>query len=127
MSAPAAALSAPRAAKAAPAGVVGSGWVGTTLLVLAVAAIIGPFAWILTASFKYQIAIYSGQWPFTPTLSNYADVLFGRRSDFPGNVMNSLVIASVSTALVLVVGTLAAYSLHRFRWPAWLPAGLLAW
>jgi multiple sugar transport system permease protein len=28
---------------------------------------------------------------------------------------------------VLVVGTLAAYSLHRFRWPAWLSAGFLAW
>jgi len=119
-------LPAPRARPIA----IGGGWargLGAACLVLAVLAVLGPFAWILTASFKYQIAIYSGQWPFTPTLSNYADVLFGRRSDFPGNVMNSLVVASTSTLLVLIVGTLAAYSLHRFRWPAWLSAGFLAW
>ncbi|HLX30380.1 MAG TPA: carbohydrate ABC transporter permease [Casimicrobiaceae bacterium] len=90
-------------------------------------AIIGPFLWILTASFKHQIAIYAGQFPFTPTLSNYVDVLAGRRSDFPGNIANSLIVASTSTALVLIAGTLAAYSLHRFRWPAWLGAGFLAW
>jgi len=102
-------------------------WLGIACLALAVLVVLGPFAWILTASFKYQIAIYAGQWPFTPTLSNYADVLFGRRSDFPGNVVNSLVVASASTVVVLVVGTLAAYSLHRFRWPAWLSAGFLAW
>ena len=127
MSTPAAALSVPRAAKAASTAGTGSGWVGMILLVLAVVAVIGPFAWILTASFKYQIAIYSGEWPFTPTLSNYVEVLFGRRSDFVGNVVNSLIVASVSTALVLVVGTLAAYSLHRFRWPAWVSAGFLGW
>ena len=127
MSTPAAALSVPRAAKTASTAGIGSGWVGTILLVLAVVAVIGPFAWILTASFKYQIAIYSGEWPFTPTLSNYVEVLFGRRSDFLGNVVNSLIVASVSTALVLVVGTLAAYSLHRFRWPVWVSAGFLGW
>ncbi len=79
-------------------------WIGVACLTLAVLAVLGPFAWILTASFKYQIAIYSGEWPFTPTLSNHADVLLGRRSDFTANVVNSLVVASVSTALVLVVG-----------------------
>jgi multiple sugar transport system permease protein len=104
-----------------------AGWIGTVLLALAVLAVLGPFAWILSASFKHQIAIYSGEWPFTPTLANYAEVLLGRRSDFLGNVANSLVVASASTAVVLVVGTLAAYSLHRFRWPAWVGAVFLGW
>ena len=127
MSTPVAALPIPRPAAATPAAVVGSGWIGGTLLVLAVIAVVGPLAWILTASFKYQIAIYSGEWPFTLTLSNYAEVLFGRRSDFVGNVVNSLIVASISTALVLFVGTLAAYSLQRFRWPLWVSAGFLTW
>lgn len=83
--------------------------------------------WILTASFKYQIAIYSGQFPFIPTLANFRDVLFGRRSDFAGNIVNSLVVASTSTAIVLIVGTLAAWSLHRFRWPKWVSGGFLGW
>jgi multiple sugar transport system permease protein len=94
---------------------------------LALAIVLGPFAWIATASFKQQIAIYAGQFPFTPTLSNYADVLFGRRSDFTANVINSLTVATISTAIVLVVGTLAAYSLRRFRWPAWVSATFLGW
>jgi len=98
-----------------------------SIAVLALFAVLGPFVWIATASFKQQIAIYAGQFPFTPTLSNYVDVLFGRRSDFAGNVFNSLLVASLSTAIVLTVGTLAAYSLHRFRWPAWVSAGFLGW
>jgi multiple sugar transport system permease protein len=121
------ALRKPAAEPARPLPGVSSGWIGSVLLALAVLAVLGPFAWILTASFKYQIAIYSGEWPFTPTLSNYAEVLFGRRSDFSGNVVNSLIVASVSTALVLIVGSLAAYSLQRFRWPAWVGATFLGW
>ncbi len=128
MGTPATALRLPRSATTAtPLAGLGGGWVGGIMLMLAVVAILGPFAWILTASFKYQIAIYSGEWPFTPTLANYADVLFGRRSDFLANVANSLIVASASTVLVLVVATLAAYSLQRFRWPAWVSAGFLGW
>jgi multiple sugar transport system permease protein len=104
-----------------------SGAAGRALVALMLVAVLGPFVWILNASFKFQIAIYAGQFPFTPTLSNYIDVLFGRRSDFASNVGNSIVVALTSTALVLIVGTLAAYSLHRFRWPAWVSAGFLGW
>ena len=104
-----------------------AGIAGHVLVALAVFAVIGPFLWIFTASFKRQIAIYAGQFPFTPTLSNFQDVLFGRRSDFAANILNSLTVASVSTLLVLAVGGLAAYSLHRFRWPAWVSAGFLGW
>lgn len=103
------------------------GWAGRVLVALALFAIIGPFVWIFTASFKYQIAIYAGQFPFTPTLSNYADVLFGRRSDFAANIGNSVTVAAISTLAVLVVGSLAAYSLQRFHWPVWVSAGFLGW
>jgi multiple sugar transport system permease protein len=106
---------------------VRAGVAGYAIVALALAVVVGPFLWILTASFKHQIAIYSGQFPFTPTLSNFQDVLFGRRSDFAANIVNSLVVASASTLLVLIVGTLAAYSLHRFRWPTWVSAGFLGW
>ena len=101
--------------------------VGTGLVVAAVVTIVGPFVWILNASFKYQIAIYAGQFPYTPTLSNYSEVLFGRRSDFALDVLNSLIVAASSTAIVLAVGTLAAYSLYRFRWPRWVSGLFLGW
>lgn len=78
-------------------------------------------------SFKYEIEILKGSWIFPPTLFNYADVLYSRRSDFPGNVLNSLIIAAVSTFFVLIVGTLAAYSLARLQWKKWISGGFLGW
>jgi multiple sugar transport system permease protein len=101
--------------------------VGYLLLALALAAIVAPFAWIALTSAKQQIAIYTGAWVFVPTWSNYSDVLFGRRSDFAANVVNSVIVAAASTALVLVIGTLAAYSLYRFRWARWVVTGFLGW
>lgn len=100
---------------------------GWLLIALALAVVVGPFVWIFITSLKQQIAIYAGSWIFEPTLSNYRDVLFSRRSDFLANTANSLAVAGVSTALVLTVGTLAAYSLHRFRWSGAVRNTLLAW
>jgi multiple sugar transport system permease protein len=98
-------------------------------LFLAAAAffIMAPFAWILMCSFKYQIDIFQESWLFTPTLSNYVDVFFSRRSDFSKNVLNSLIVAGTSTGLVLAIGTLAAYSLHRFAWAKWVSLAILGW
>jgi multiple sugar transport system permease protein len=101
-----------------------AGWL---MLGLAMVAVVGPFLWIAVASFKQPIAILSGSWSFTPTLDNYADVLLSKRSDFLTGVRNSLLVAAVSTAIVLVVGTLAAYSLHRFTWARWVTLGFLGW
>jgi multiple sugar transport system permease protein len=105
----------------------GTRWIGDGLLACAVLLVVGPFAWIAMSSFKYQIAIYTGVWIFEPTLANYLEVLFSRRSDFLTNIRNSLAVACLSTALVLAIGTLAAYSLHRFAWSRWLQNALLGW
>jgi len=101
--------------------------IGWTLIALALAIVVGPFLWILMNSFKSQIAILSGTWTFTPILDNYADVLLSKRSDFGHALLTSLVVASASTAVVLVVGTLAAYSLYRFDWPRWVGMSFLGW
>jgi multiple sugar transport system permease protein len=100
---------------------------GWLMLGLALVVIVGPFLWIAVASFKQPIAILSGTWSFTPTLDNYTDVLLSKRSDFLAGVRNSLIVAAASTAIVLVVGTLAAYSLHRFAWARWVTLGFLGW
>jgi multiple sugar transport system permease protein len=100
---------------------------GWLMLGLALVVVVGPFLWIAVASFKQPIAILSGTWSFTPTLDNYADVLLSKRSDFLAGVRNSLIVATASTAIVLVVGTLAAYSLHRFAWARWVTLGFLGW
>jgi len=73
---------------------------GYALLAAAIVVVVGPFAWIFMTSLKQQIAIYTGAWSFAPTWVNYTDVLFGRRSDFADNVLNSLIVAGASTVLV---------------------------
>jgi multiple sugar transport system permease protein len=102
-------------------------FLGWLMLGLALVVVVGPFLWIAVASFKQPIAILSGTWSFTPTLDNYTDVLLSKRSDFLAGVRNSLIVATASTAIVLVVGTLAAYSLHRFAWARWVTLGFLGW
>jgi len=102
-------------------------WIGHALLAVAVLIVLGPFLWILLASLKQQIAVYMGTLLFEPTLSNYAEVLFSRRSDLATNILNSTLVASLSTALALVFGTLAAYSLQNLGWARWLSAGFLGW
>ncbi|ANG63475.1 ABC transporter permease [Marinobacterium aestuarii] len=101
--------------------------IGYALLGLGVAIIIAPFLWISLQSFKFEIDILQGSWIFNPTLTNYTDVLYSRRSDFPVNIWNSLVVATVSTIFVLIIGTLAAYSLSRLKWNKYIAGGFLGW
>jgi multiple sugar transport system permease protein len=74
-----------------------------------------PLYWLFMISFKTPAEIFAYPpvwWPQSMQLANYA-VLFK-----DGDVVviwNSLVIAGVSTVLSLFIGTIAAYSLVRFR------------
>lgn len=94
-------------------------------LALAAAIVLLPVAWTGIAAFKTQIALLRGDVLFSPTLANFRELLFSRSSDYLAHFVNSLVVATVSTVLVLFVATLAAYSLTRMRWTAWVPALVL--
>jgi ABC-type glycerol-3-phosphate transport system permease component len=78
-----------------------------------------PVVWGLLTSFKTErdVLAYPPVWLFTPTLTNYRDVLFGATSIVP-NLFSSLVVASLATALTLVFGIPAAYAMARLRFPA---------
>jgi multiple sugar transport system permease protein len=97
------------------------------LLLIAVVLVLFPFLWIAAAAFKTQISLLTGQILFQPTLMNFTKVLFSSTSDYVRNFTNSFVIAAVSTLLVLIVSTLAAYSLQRMQWPAWVGQSMLGW
>lgn len=101
--------------------------IGYAFLTAGVLSIVVPFLFILATSFKYEIAIMQGRFWFDPTWHNYLDVLFGRRSNFIGNIVNSLIVAGISTLVVLAVGTLAAYSLSRLKWARWVSGLFLGW
>ncbi|CTQ34734.1 carbohydrate ABC transporter permease [Jannaschia rubra] len=74
-----------------------------------------PFYWMVTTSLKTQLVALSQppQWIFTPTLGNYAEVLF---EDGVGRTMvNSLIVAVSTTVLAVLLGCPAAYALARFE------------
>lgn len=94
-------------------------------LALAAATVLLPVVWVGLAAFKTQIALLRGDWLFAPTLANFRELLFSRSSDYLAHFGNSLVVAAVSTAVVLFVATLAAYSITRMRWAPAIPALIL--
>ncbi len=51
-------------------------------------------------------------WLFTPTLDNFTYVL---NQGFSGFLLTSLIIAAVSTVLVVIIGTPAAYAFSRYQ------------
>jgi multiple sugar transport system permease protein len=89
--------------------------------------ILFPFFWIFINSIKYQIDIYLGNLIFSPTIENYDRVLFSKQSNFILNARNSAIVAVGSTISVMVVGTLAAYTLVRHRWAGWIKIILMTW
>ena len=82
--------------------------IGVTLVVL-----LSPFLWLLQMSFKTNDMIlqFPPLWIFKPTLENYTSLW---HSAFSASFVNSLLSASLSTALALLLGVPAAYALSRW-------------
>ncbi|MBS7706934.1 carbohydrate ABC transporter permease [Chelatococcus asaccharovorans] len=97
------------------------------ILIAAAIVVIVPVLWVVAAGFRTQISLLTGAFFFTPVLTSFIEVLFSKTSDFLVNYRNSLIVGLTSTALCLVVATLAAWSLHRMRWPGWVVHIFLAW
>lgn len=74
-----------------------------------------PLFWMVTNSFKLPVQSFAipPVWIFKPILNNYREVLFERR--FFLFAQNSLIVASFSTLLVIVISLFPAYSLARFK------------
>ncbi|MFT4706547.1 MAG: multiple sugar transport system permease protein [Yoonia sp.] len=98
------------------------------LLIALVVMAIGPIYLMLATSLKLNVDIMSdgSSLFFMPTLRNYETALCDflwyepehiRRCDptFGRALTNSLIIGLVSTAITLIIGTMAAYALVRFR------------
>jgi ABC-type glycerol-3-phosphate transport system permease component len=109
--------------------ILGRRWKVVAGLVLVVAIIVTlvPFVFTLINSLKYQIDILTGTLAFTPTLENYEYLFFSFQSNFVGNTANSLVVAISTTILVIIVASLAGYSLERFHWPRYWVGLIAGW
>jgi multiple sugar transport system permease protein len=80
-----------------------------------------PFAWMLTASFEPSTALYRSSPSLIPqpfTWDNYLHLLQPQAQQgvyFPRYFLNSVIVATCTVILALLVATPAAYGFSRFR------------
>lgn len=84
------------------------------MLLAAVVLTLLPIGWLVWSSLKLAKDITNLDGIAVPTLANYGSLLGSR---FPAMIANSLGVVIFTTVLCVAVGSLAAYSLSRFRWP----------
>ena len=98
------------------------------IALLALLVALTPVYWMLTISFKSEVDQFASppRWfSFTPTLAHYLDAFIDR--SFGQYLFTSAVVAILSTGCALIIGTLAAYALTRFRLPTGLARKLSLW
>src|SRR6185436_8885687 len=84
-----------------------------------------PFAWMAVSSLKANAELYNPKanilWVQHPSLAHYIGLF--TETNFVTWVGNTMLVATVSTIISLVLGAMLAYPLARMRCPA---SGLLA-
>lgn len=90
-------------------------WIRTLLLAALTLVFIFPVLWTLSISIRPQESLFARppDWFFAPVWDSFSAVF--ANGDLMHGLMNSLIIASVSTLLVVIIGTPAAYSLARLK------------
>lgn len=82
-------------------------------LLLAALVVAFPYAWVVLASFKDKDALNEpSKLAFSPTLANWREVVDG---GVLGSALTSVIVGLVTVAIALVVGTLGAYAISRFK------------
>ena len=87
-----------------------------------------PVYWMLTISLKNEVdqfAVPPLWFSFSPTLVHYRDAFLTR--SFGQYLITSAIVSVSSTICALLIGTLAAYALARFRMPRRLDRKLALW
>ena len=90
-------------------------WGQAAILVAILLLCVFPFYWMVTTSLKTHVVALEAPpvWIFEPTLENYREALF--EDGVLRTLVNSLIIAVLTTALALALGVPAAFALARFE------------
>jgi multiple sugar transport system permease protein len=96
------------------------------LLTVAIFVLV-PFVWIVAAGFKTQISLLQGEIFFTPSLNSFREVLFSRTTEFLDNTLNSFIVATASTLVIVFAATLGGYAIERLGTPRWMVHTMLGW
>lgn len=85
-------------------------------LALFVVVVAVPLFWMVTTAIKTNKELYEdfSYFPRRPTLQNFVRVI--ERDDLLTNIRNSLAVALTTTAITIVVSTMAAFSIVRYRY-----------
>ncbi len=87
-------------------------------LLAIIAFTLGPYLWMFITSIKPEEELFTDKvayWTAHPTFHSY-ERLFGHTS-FLGNMMDSLIVASLTVIVGLTLSVTAAYAFSRFRFP----------
>jgi multiple sugar transport system permease protein len=92
-------------------------WVTILLLVIGVLIMLFPLAWLISTALKSQASAFNGQLiPTNPTFSNFSQILTpNQNAAVPRWLLNSLVVAGITSLLVVLVDSLAAFALARLH------------
>jgi multiple sugar transport system permease protein len=82
---------------------------------LLLAVVLLPIYWMVAASLKSnkEITQDGTLYPHAPTIGNYIRLL--SQKQFDAYLLNSLVVTGASVVMALILGSLAAYAIARFR------------
>lgn len=80
-----------------------------------------PFFWLITTSFKTPLAVSRGPLyipflEFQPTTEHWNYLFTSQRDTTVRHFVNSLIAASGSTVLAVIIGAMAGYGLSRFQY-----------
>ncbi|TET48705.1 carbohydrate ABC transporter permease, partial [Candidatus Aerophobetes bacterium] len=95
--------------------------VTTYLLLIAWAVfVVFPLYWMLTTSFKSKLDVFLGPkyipWvDFKPIVQWWIRIFTVEREEVIRPLINSIIVASISSLLAVLLGTMAAYGLTRFK------------
>jgi multiple sugar transport system permease protein len=88
------------------------------VMVVAIFIFAAPLLWIFSTSIKTtaEAMVFPPHWiPRMVTFQAYWDLLFGPDATFLKYMRNSLIVSLSATFFTLLLGTLASYSLSRYR------------
>jgi multiple sugar transport system permease protein len=87
----------------------------TAIIVAASLLSLFPIYWAVATSLKNPVDIGAipPKWIFQPVLDHYRTMLYDW--DMPVFLKSSLILSTISTVFCVLIGTMAAYSLSRFR------------
>lgn len=85
------------------------------VLIIASLTVLLPILWVIRTSLANRLIAYKipPVWVFTPTLDNYRMIF--EQYPFQKYFLNSIIVSTAASLIALAIGSLAAYSIARFR------------